>query len=138
MFLFQLFRKLFTFVFTFNVVGLCLAASGHFPYAVRRTGAMALGNLSFAILMRNELFGRFLYLVVTTCFAKVTTQTFQRLSSVLIIYQWPPLWWRLGCTSVLQVSVFGSGGTNNLTSALVAPRRHPQRLCAFWSSMAYL
>ncbi|KAH9977208.1 hypothetical protein BGW80DRAFT_1456530 [Lactifluus volemus] len=82
---FNTYRKLFTFVFTFNVVGLSLAASGHFPYAVRRTGAMALGNLSVAILMRNELFGRFLYLVVTTCFAK-----------------WPPLWWRLGCTSVLQ------------------------------------
>jgi hypothetical protein len=80
MLLFQLFRKLFTFVFTSNAVGLGLAASGHFPYAVQRTGAMALGNLSCAILMRNELFGRFLYLLVTTCFAKVTTQIFQRLS----------------------------------------------------------
>lgn len=75
-FVYEFFRKLFTFVFTLNVVGLCLAASGHFPYAVQRTSAMALGNLSCAILMRNELFGRFLYLFVTTCFAKVTTQTF--------------------------------------------------------------
>jgi hypothetical protein len=32
---------------------------------------MALGNLNCAILMRNELFGRFLYLFVNTCFAKV-------------------------------------------------------------------
>ena len=64
-------RKLFTFVVTLNVVGLVFAASGHFPYADRWTSAMALGNLNFAILMRNELFGRFLYLFVNTCFAKV-------------------------------------------------------------------
>ena len=59
-------------MFTLNVVGLSLAASGHFPYAGKYTGTMALGNLNFAILMRNELFGRFLYLFVNTCFAKVT------------------------------------------------------------------
>ena len=68
----RLARKLFTFVVTLNMVGLVLAASGHFPYALRWTSAMALGNLNFAILMRNELFGRFLYLFVNTCFAKVT------------------------------------------------------------------
>ncbi|KAI9428709.1 hypothetical protein H4582DRAFT_2091236 [Lactarius indigo] len=83
---FNTYRKLFTFVFTLNMIGIGLAVSGHFPYAERYTGAMALGNLNFAILMRNELFGRFLYLFVNTCFAK-----------------WAPLWWRLGCTSVLQV-----------------------------------
>ncbi|KAI0262918.1 hypothetical protein BC834DRAFT_971733 [Gloeopeniophorella convolvens] len=82
---FNTYRKLFTFVFTFNIVGIVLATSGHFPYALQWTGAMALGNLNFAILMRNELFGRILYLIVNTCFAK-----------------WAPLWWRLGCTSVLQ------------------------------------
>lgn len=49
---------------------------------------MVLGNLFFAILMRNELFGRFLYWFVNTFFAK-----------------WTPLWWRLGCTSVLQVDI---------------------------------
>ena len=72
-------RKLFTFVFTLNIVGIILAASGHFPYAVKYTGAMALGNLNFAILMRNELFGRSLYLFVNTCFAKVATASFQPL-----------------------------------------------------------
>ncbi|KAF8478978.1 hypothetical protein DFH94DRAFT_35118 [Russula ochroleuca] len=82
---FNTYRKLFTFVVTLNMVGLVLAASGHFPYALKRTSAMALGNLNFAILMRNELVGRFLYLFVNTCFAK-----------------WTPLRWRLGCTSVLQ------------------------------------
>ncbi|KAI9508486.1 hypothetical protein F5148DRAFT_1275717 [Russula earlei] len=82
---FNTYRKLFTFVVTLNFVGIILAASGHFPYAETWTSAMALGNLNFAVLMRNELFGRFLYLFVNTCFAK-----------------WTPLWWRLGCTSVLQ------------------------------------
>ncbi|KAI0003273.1 hypothetical protein BJV74DRAFT_764575 [Russula compacta] len=82
---FNTYRKLFTFVFTLNMVGIGLAASGHFPYSMKWTSAMALGNLNFAILMRNELFGRLLYLLVNTCFAK-----------------WAPLWWRLGCTSVLQ------------------------------------
>jgi len=64
-------RKLFTSVVALNMVGLVLAASGHFPYGLKRTSAMALGNLNFAILMRNELFGRFLYWFVNTCFAKV-------------------------------------------------------------------
>jgi len=32
---------------------------------------MVLGNLLVAILMRNELFGRLLYLIVNTCFTKV-------------------------------------------------------------------
>ena len=63
------------------MVGIILAASGHFPYAVKYTGAMALGNLNFAILMRNELFGRFLYLFVNTCFAKVAAALFQHFVS---------------------------------------------------------
>lgn len=69
-------RKLFTFVFTLNMAGIGLAASGHFPYAMKWTSAMALGNLNFAILMRNELFGRLLYLLMNTCFAKVTITMF--------------------------------------------------------------
>lgn len=69
-------RKLFTFVVTLNTVGIVLAASGHFPYARKWTGAMALGNLNFAVLMRNEIFGRCLYLFVNTCFAKVAIPIF--------------------------------------------------------------
>ena len=72
-------RKLFTFVFTLNMIGICLAASGHFPYAEKYASAMAFGNLNFAILMRNELFGRFLYLFVNTCFAKVNIALVQPL-----------------------------------------------------------
>ncbi|KAF8520833.1 hypothetical protein JB92DRAFT_2893781 [Gautieria morchelliformis] len=82
---FNTYRKFFTFVVTLNVTGIVLAATGHWPYARKYTGPIVLGNLQFAILMRNELFGRFLYLFVNTLFAK-----------------WAPLWFRLGCTSVLQ------------------------------------
>ncbi|KAF9050714.1 hypothetical protein BDZ89DRAFT_1098750 [Hymenopellis radicata] len=82
---FNTYRKFFIFTFGLNMIGLVLAATGHFPYAVKFSGAMVVGNLNFAILMRNEIFGRILYGIVNFCFAK-----------------WAPLWWRLGCTSVLQ------------------------------------
>ncbi len=93
-------------VVTLNAVGIAFAASGHFPYAEKWTGAIALGNLNCAILMRNELFGRFLYMYVNTCFAKVSKVSqclVAVLGPVFIDHQWPPLWWRLECTSVLQV-----------------------------------
>lgn len=64
--------KLFTFTFTLNMIGLGLAASGHWPYARAYNGAMAVANFNFAILMRNEIFGRLLYLFVNTLFAKVS------------------------------------------------------------------
>ena len=68
---FNTYRKFFTFVMTLNLTGIVLAATGHWPYARNFTGQIVLGNLLFAILMRNELFGRFLYLVLNTLFAKV-------------------------------------------------------------------
>lgn len=67
----DIFRKLFTFTFTFNMIGLVIAASGHFPYATRYAGSIAMGNFNFSVMMRNEVFGRFLYLFVNTLFAKV-------------------------------------------------------------------
>ncbi|KAI0776316.1 hypothetical protein BD413DRAFT_265362 [Trametes elegans] len=82
---FTTYRKFFTFVVTVNGVGLLLAILNIWTYPRRYTGAFILGNLIFAILMRNEVFGRCLYWFVNTCFAK-----------------WPPLWFRLGCTSVVQ------------------------------------
>jgi hypothetical protein len=53
------------------MIGIGLAASGHWPYAVRYVGAIANANFNFSILMRNEIFGRLLYLFVNTLFAKV-------------------------------------------------------------------
>ncbi|KAJ7287243.1 hypothetical protein C8J57DRAFT_580227 [Mycena rebaudengoi] len=82
---FNTYRKLYLLTVTLNLAGLLLAATGKWQYPRQYTGAFVLGNLQVAILMRNELFGRFLYLIVNTLFAK-----------------WPPLWFRLGCTSILQ------------------------------------
>ncbi|KAI0821399.1 hypothetical protein BC629DRAFT_453919 [Irpex lacteus] len=82
---FNTYRKFYVTIVSLNLVGLVLAATGTWQYPRRYTGAFVLGNLVTAITMRNELFGRCLYWIVNTCFAK-----------------WPPLWFRLGCTSVLQ------------------------------------
>jgi len=64
-------RKFFTFVILFNSIALLLAVLNIWEYPRRYTGAFVLGNLLTAILMRNELFGRVLYLIVNNCFAKV-------------------------------------------------------------------
>ncbi|KAK0212519.1 hypothetical protein DFS33DRAFT_1282269 [Desarmillaria ectypa] len=82
---FNTYRKFYTLVVSTNAMGLILAATNTWKYPRDYTGAFILGNLLTAILMRNELFGRLLYLIINTLFAK-----------------WPPLWFRLGCTSVLQ------------------------------------
>ena len=68
---FNTYRKFFTFTFTLNCIGIVLAETGHFPYAINHLGSLLLGNLLFAILMRNEIFGRILYWIVNTFFAKV-------------------------------------------------------------------
>ncbi|EKM53428.1 uncharacterized protein PHACADRAFT_259809 [Phanerochaete carnosa HHB-10118-sp] len=82
---FNTYRKFYAFVTIINGMGLLLAALNIWTYPRRYTGAFVLGNLIFAILMRNELFGRMLYVTVNFLFAK-----------------WSPLWFRLGCTSALQ------------------------------------
>jgi hypothetical protein len=60
---FNVYRRFFTFVVVFNLIGIILAATGQFKYAENHLGALVLGNLLMAILMRNELFVRFLYLM---------------------------------------------------------------------------
>jgi hypothetical protein len=60
---FNTYRKFFTFVTLFNLTGIVLAALGRFPYAENHLGSLVLGNLLCAILMRNELFLRFLYTI---------------------------------------------------------------------------
>ncbi|KAF8633735.1 hypothetical protein AX17_004391 [Amanita inopinata Kibby_2008] len=82
---FNTYRKFFVFTFGINIIGLGFAAAGIWEYANVYSGPITVANINFAVLMRNEVFGRFLYLTVNTLFAK-----------------WTPLWWRLGCTSVLQ------------------------------------
>lgn len=60
---FNTYRKLFTIVTLLNLAGIIMAALGRFSYAENHLGALVLGNLLCAILMRNELFIRFLYIV---------------------------------------------------------------------------
>jgi hypothetical protein len=60
---FNTYRRFFVFCVTLNGVGIVLAALDKFPYARNHLGALVLGNLLMAILMRNELFLRFLYLI---------------------------------------------------------------------------
>lgn len=62
--------------FGLNMIGLIIAASGHWPYGVEYTGAIVVANFNVAILIRNEVFGRLLYLIVNTCFAKVRCSIF--------------------------------------------------------------
>ena len=66
------YRKFYTIVMSINMTMLVLAAANVWDYPRRYTGAFILGNLFFAILMRNELFGRMLYATVNFLFAKVS------------------------------------------------------------------
>jgi hypothetical protein len=60
---FNTYRKFFTFVTLLNLTGIIMASLNRFQYAEDHLGALVLGNLLCAILFRNELFMRFLYLV---------------------------------------------------------------------------
>lgn len=60
---FNTYKKFFTFVTLLNLAGIIMAALNRFPYAENHLGALVLGNLLCAVLMRNELFLRFLYLI---------------------------------------------------------------------------
>lgn len=60
---FNTYRKFFTFIILLNVTGIILTALGRFHYAENHLGALVLGNLLSAVLFRNELWMRFLYMV---------------------------------------------------------------------------
>jgi hypothetical protein len=60
---FNTYRKFWTLVVLLNVAGIIMTALGRYSYAENHLGAMVLGNLLCAILMRNELFLRVLYTV---------------------------------------------------------------------------
>lgn len=60
---FNTYRKFFILCTSLNLAAMIAAGFGRFPYAVEHSGAMVLGNLLFAVLVRNELFLRLLYLV---------------------------------------------------------------------------
>lgn len=58
---FNTYRKFFTLATLLNGTAITLTAAGRFPYAEEHLGAVVLGNLLCAILVRNELFLRILY-----------------------------------------------------------------------------
>ena len=70
------YRKFFIIVVTFNLVLIILACLDRFPYAREHSGALVLGNLLCAVLMRNELFLRFLYTVLIYGLRGVSIQAF--------------------------------------------------------------
>lgn len=74
---FNVYRRFFTFVVLFNVLGIILAALGRFKYAENHLGALVLGNLLCAILMRNELFVRFLYVLAIYGLRSVSTLSYE-------------------------------------------------------------
>ncbi|RDL41324.1 uncharacterized protein BP5553_01303 [Venustampulla echinocandica] len=82
---FNTYRKFFTFAISLNLTGIVLAALGRFPYAENHLGALVLGNLLCAILMRNELFLRVLYMI-----------------AIYGLRSWAPVCVKLAATSILQ------------------------------------
>lgn len=100
--LIDLYSKFYTLVVTLNAIGIVLAAVGKFDYAINHSGALVLGNLLCAVMMRNELFLRFLFLIANTLFAKVRVLCNHADLPADGVFQWPPLFIRLGITSILQ------------------------------------
>ncbi len=72
---FNTYKKFFTFVTMLNLTGIIMAALGRFPYAENHLGALVLGNLLMAILMRNELFLRCLYIIAIYGLRSVSLST---------------------------------------------------------------
>ncbi|KAJ4290481.1 hypothetical protein N0V90_010698 [Kalmusia sp. IMI 367209] len=95
---FNTYRKFFTFVTLLNLTGIILAALNKFHYAENHLGALVLGNLLCAILFRNELFLRFLYIVL-----------------IYGLRGWAPLPIKYAATSILQhVGGIHSGTYHNV------------------------
>ncbi|KFY27483.1 hypothetical protein V493_03467 [Pseudogymnoascus sp. VKM F-4281 (FW-2241)] len=82
---FNTYRKFFAIVTLLNLAGIIMAALGLFPYAEEHLGALLLGNLLCAVMMRNELFLRFLYTI-----------------AIYGLRSWAPSSIKLGVTSILQ------------------------------------
>jgi hypothetical protein len=70
---FNTYRRFFTLTILLNLSGIILAVLGHFPYAENHLGSLVLGNLLCAILMRNELWFRCLYIIAIYTLRTVCT-----------------------------------------------------------------
>lgn len=113
---FNTYRKFFTIVTLLNLAGIIMAALGRFPYAESHLGALVLGNLLCAILMRNELFLRFLYVIAIYGLRSVC-----------------PFVYRSHDVLLIMVSLVGSiehQAGSNFNSA--TRRRHPFGMRTLW------
>lgn len=96
------YRKFFIVVVGLNLTGIIMASLDKFPYAKDHSGALVLGNLLCAVMFRNELFLRFLYMVSIYGLRFVSVHTCYRDSILLTILQWAPLFMKVWATSALQ------------------------------------
>ena len=120
---FNTYRKFFILVTAVNLTGIILAAVGRFPYAENHLGALVLGNLLCAILMRTELFLRFLYLISIYGLRSVRPSP----------SPYPCAFIRSAKCNPVFSSTVGSGlaqAGGDINSA--ARRRHPLGLRAVW------
>jgi hypothetical protein len=105
---FNTYKKFFTFVTLLNLAGIIMAALGRFPYAENHLGALVLGNLLCAVLMRNELFLRCLYIIAiyglrgVRIYFLTLSSVHRGLSSNMDLTQWAPVTVKLAATSILQ------------------------------------
>ncbi|GAB1521114.1 hypothetical protein RhiTH_004205 [Rhizoctonia solani] len=70
---FNTYRKFWVFIVSLELAGMIAAGAGKFPYAHSNTGGIVIGNILAGVVVRNELFGRLLYLLVNALFAKVSS-----------------------------------------------------------------
>lgn len=120
---FNTYRKLFTLVTLLNLTGIIMAALGRFAYAENHLGALVLGNLLFAILMRNELFIRFLYLLAIYGLKSVSRFSSPFSTIANSSSKWAPVRFKIAATSFLQ-HVGGIHSGCALSGAGYLSRRH--------------
>jgi len=99
---FNTYRKFFTFITLLNLAGIIMLALDRFPYAKNHQGALVLGNLLAAILMRNELWFRFMYWIAIHGLRSVRGRSSSKRYLLTDINQWAPLCVKFAVTSSLQ------------------------------------
>jgi hypothetical protein len=114
------YRKFYTFVVCLNFACWVTTLTGHWSYPLRYPGAMVLGNLLAAVLVRNEVFGRFLYAIVNNCFAKVCLSVES---------------WKSGGSYILTVATAPISFGVHFGST--APWWNSLRMCHIWISLAH-
>ncbi|XP_052488008.1 adenylate-forming reductase 03009 [Gossypium raimondii] len=84
--LFTVYKRLFVVCFTLNIIGLVLAAAGHFPYARNRAALFSIANILSLTLCRSEAFLRVVFWLAVKVLGK----------------SWVPLPIKTATTSLLQ------------------------------------